>query len=126
MMEYVDGCQLYNVLTSIKRLTDNQCRFYLSEVLLCLEYFHSLGLVYRDLKLENLMLDREGHIKLVDLGFTKKMTISKTIFGILAYELMSGSNLFPENSQYDDKKRSDEVLMKITQGLRLEYPDDVT
>ena len=47
-------------------------------------------------------------------------------FGILAYELMSGSNLFPENSQYDDKKRSDEVLMKITQGLRLEYPDDVT
>jgi len=151
MMEYVDGCQLYNILTSIKRLTDNQCRFYLSEVLLCLEYFHSLGIVYRDLKLENLMLDREGHIKLVDLGFTKKMTISKTIcgtpeylapeilnglpydkgvdwwaFGILAYELMSGSNLFPENSQYDDKKRSDEVLMKITQGLRLEYPDDVT
>ena len=47
-------------------------------------------------------------------------------FGILAYELMSGSNLFPENSQYDDKKRSEEVLMKIIQGLRLEYPDDVT
>lgn len=48
-------------------------KFYAAEVLLALEYMHSLNIAYRDLKPENLMLDRDGHIKLTDYGFAKKI-----------------------------------------------------
>ena len=46
-------------------------RFYLSEVLLSLEYLHNLNLIYRDLKTENILIDKTGNIKIVDFGFTR-------------------------------------------------------
>lgn len=40
---------------------------------MALEYLHSLSIVYRDLKPENLLIDREGHMKITDFGFAKKL-----------------------------------------------------
>ena len=48
-------------------------RVYVSEVTLALGHLHSLGIVYRDIKLENLLLDREGHVVLTDFGLSKEM-----------------------------------------------------
>ena len=45
--------------------------FYIGEIILALEELHALGIVYRDLKLENIMIDSVGHIKLIDFGFSK-------------------------------------------------------
>lgn len=50
------------------RFPMERCRYYAAEVLLALEHLHSLGIIYRDLKLENVILDSKGHAKLVDLG----------------------------------------------------------
>ena len=45
--------------------------FYLAEVFMALEYLHEHHVVYRDIKPENIMLDKEGHIRLIDFGLAK-------------------------------------------------------
>lgn len=47
--------------------------FYACEIVLALEYLHSLSIVYRDLKPENLLINRDGHLKITDFGFAKKL-----------------------------------------------------
>lgn len=47
--------------------------FYACEIVLALEYLHGLNIVYRDLKPENLLLDKDGHLKITDFGFAKKL-----------------------------------------------------
>ena len=49
-----------------------RARFYAAEVLLGLENLHSRGIVLRDLKLENVLLARDGHIKIIDFGLSKE------------------------------------------------------
>lgn len=51
-------------------LENHVAKFYIAEVVLAVEYLHSLGIIHRDLKPENLLLDSEGHIKLTDFGLS--------------------------------------------------------
>lgn len=72
VMEYVNGGELFFHLSRERVFTENRTRFYGAEIVLAIEYLHGLGVVYRDLKLENLLLDSEGHIKLTDFGLCKE------------------------------------------------------
>ena len=61
-------------LRSCGRFSTGATLFYSSEIVSCLEYLHGLSIIYRDLKPENLLLDREGHLKIVDFGFSKEVS----------------------------------------------------
>jgi serine/threonine protein kinase len=71
LMEYVCGGELFSYLRQEGRLPNEHGRFYAAEITCAFEYLHSLNVVYRDLKPENLLVDHHGHTKITDFGFAK-------------------------------------------------------
>lgn len=74
-LEYVQGCSLISQIRSTNQLIQKNMVFYASETLLTLKFLHGLGIIYRDLKPENMVLsmNERGHLKLVDFGFAKRI-----------------------------------------------------
>mmetsp|Transcript_9191 Transcript_9191/g.28646 ORF Transcript_9191/g.28646 Transcript_9191/m.28646 type:complete len:387 (-) Transcript_9191:8-1168(-) len=69
VLEYVAGGELFAKLQGHRCLGPNAATFYLAEILAALAHVHMAGYAYRDLKPENVLLDPEGHCRLVDFGF---------------------------------------------------------
>lgn len=78
VMEYLIGGDLYSLLRNVGCLDETVSKIYLAEVVLALEYLHSLGIVHRDLKPDNLLIAHDGHIKLTDFGLSKVGLINST------------------------------------------------
>lgn len=57
------------------RMSEDRVRFYSAEIILALFHMHRLGMIYRDLKPANVILNHDGHIKLVDLGGKLKISV---------------------------------------------------
>merc|ERR1712032_723309 len=72
VMEYVNGGELFFHLSRERQSTEDRTRFYGAEIICAIEYLHKRGIIYRDLKLENLLLDKDGHIKIADFGLCKE------------------------------------------------------
>lgn len=72
-LEYVQGGEMFSYINSHGQLSESQARFYAAQVLLVFRYLHGMGIIYRDLKPENLLIDRDGYIKVTDFGFAKKL-----------------------------------------------------
>nr|QBC41002.1 Akt [Chrysopa pallens] len=72
VMEYVNGGELFFHLSRERVFSEDRTRFYGAEIVSALGYLHSLKIIYRDLKLENLLLDKDGHIKIADFGLCKE------------------------------------------------------
>ncbi|KOC68480.1 Ribosomal protein S6 kinase alpha-5 [Habropoda laboriosa] len=72
ILDYVSGGELFTHLYQREHFTEDEARIYIGEVILALEHLHKLGIIYRDIKLENILLDREGHIVLTDFGLSKE------------------------------------------------------
>ncbi|KAK4043169.1 camp-dependent protein kinase type 2 [Parachaetomium inaequale] len=73
VMDFVEGGELFSLLRRSGRFPNPVAKFYAAEVTLALEYLHSRNIIYRDLKPENLLLDRHGHLKITDFGFAKRV-----------------------------------------------------
>jgi RAC serine/threonine-protein kinase len=73
VMEYAAGGELYFHLKNEGRFAEEKARFYVEEIVVAIGHLHSINIIYRDLKLENILLDKQGHIKLVDFGLSKSL-----------------------------------------------------
>ena len=77
VMEYLQGGDLMNILIKKDVLAEEEARFYVAEIVLAIESIHKLDCIHRDIKPDNVLIDKSGHIKLTDFGLSK---ISDKIF----------------------------------------------
>ncbi|XP_044728006.1 protein kinase C isoform X2 [Chrysoperla carnea] len=130
VMEYVNGGDLMFQIQRARKFDEPRARFYAAEVTLALQFLHRNGVIYRDLKLDNILLDAEGHCKLADFGMCKegiKDGATTTTFcgtpdyiapeilqeldygpsvdwwalGVLMYEMMAGQPPFEADNEDD-------------------------
>jgi serine/threonine protein kinase len=107
VLEYLPGQDLFWILKNEHNLQLGKIglkrrdwvTYYSSEIVVALETLHTMHVIYRDLKPENVMIDKTGHIKLIDFGFAKQLDAKRnfrtsTNCGTLGYnapELISGA-----------------------------------
>lgn len=78
LIQYAECGDMFTILRAQKRFEESLSKFYAGQVVLALEYMHFMGIVYRDLKPENLLIAMNGYIKVTDLGFSKKIDKDRT------------------------------------------------
>jgi serine/threonine protein kinase len=102
-----------------EKLSEERVRFYVAEIILALDYLHKMGLMYRDLKPNNVLLNEDGHIQLVDLGGVadeygvtlgkneggSHPLLSQTFTKSTAYSLDTGDNDDDESMQKERKPK---------------------
>lgn len=105
-MDLCAGGELFYLLHRKGKMKEAAAKFYFAEILLGLEYIHKKGIVYRDLKPENVLIDIDGHIKLADFGLSKVLFSHDSL-----------TNSFCGSPEY----MSPEMLTGIGHGYAVDY-----
>lgn len=120
VMEYVEGGDCATLLKS-GPLPVELAKFYFSEILLAVDYLHNYGIIHRDLKTENILITKDGHIKLTDFGLSKIGLMSHTTSILECY-------LDKETRQFNDMQVfgtpyyiAPEVILRQGYGKPVDY-----
>ena len=105
VMPFLGGGELFKIVEQNSRdhrFSEIQIKFYITQVILGLQYLHANQIIHSNLKVENLLLDETGYLKIVDFGLAQKLTsvysslkynLDTGIPGCIAPELLEGKNL---------------------------------
>ena len=86
LLEYVKGKELFEVIRDIGYLSKEQTNFYIASIMTAINYLHERKIIYRDIKPENIMVIKNGYVKLIDFGTAKEIEDrTKTIIGTPHY-----------------------------------------
>ncbi|EDQ84600.1 uncharacterized protein MONBRDRAFT_39232 [Monosiga brevicollis MX1] len=147
VMEFITGGDLMFHAQKVEKFTEDQARFLVAEICEGLWYLHERGIVYRDLKLDNVMLAGDGHVKIADFGLSKEslwgaattttmcgtpgymapeivnekpynFSVDWWALGVLLFEMLVGESPF-------DGDDVDEIFENI-QGKEVEIPSSVS
>ena len=155
IMPFVKGGELYKVFQKQKRFTEEIVKFYAAQIAMAIGYLHQQGIAHRDLKLENILIDSDGYLKIIDYGLAKMIgqeelsmsfcgtpeylapeMVNRTghdknvdwwALGVLIYEMLIGVTPF-----YNRNRNM--LLMKIKNGkvifpdrtrYRIDYSDEI-
>lgn len=120
VMEYVEGGDCATLLKN-GPLPVDLAKFYFSEILLAVDYLHNYGIIHRDLKSENILITKDGHIKLTDFGLSKIGLMSHTTSILECY-------LDKETRQFNDMQVfgtpyyiAPEVILRQGYGKPVDY-----
>lgn len=80
VMEYVCGGNLCSHIEKMLLLPEYHAKFYASQVVLALEYLHNVNVIHRDLKLDNLVIDQHGYLKVTDFGLAELIEVNTSGF----------------------------------------------
>lgn len=146
LMEFLNGGDLMFHIVESKKFSEDRARFYAAEILCGLKFLHTEGIIYRDLKLDNVLLDSRGHCKISDFGMCKKIpkdgkthtfcgtpdyiapeilqghyynfSVDYWSFGVLLYEMLTGYSPFHGEDE--------EELFKSIQYNDVPYPNNIS
>ena len=111
VMEYLPGGDMMTLLMRRDTLTEDETRFYIAQTVLALETVHSANFIHRDIKPDNLLLDKDGHMKLSDFGLCKP--VDQRLLDTLPEIAEEDGTPTPENEEADGANVADPERRRV-------------